>query len=49
MLPFHDPKRGCCKKCGTNSRIVVYRRNDGQPEWWCAVCLGQPMPGQRER
>lgn len=34
---LHEPR---CLKCGTNRCLVVYRRNNGNPEWVCAVCSG---------
>jgi hypothetical protein len=49
MSPLQDPKHGHCKKCNSNSRIVVYRRNGGKPEWLCAICTGQYVPDRRER
>jgi hypothetical protein len=38
-------KDTACSKCGSNHRIVVYRR---EPETYsCAVCVGEPHEGRR--
>lgn len=46
-------ERGYCTKCGSNHRVLVYRRAgaSGTKEsetWLCAVCCGE-RPEPRER
>lgn len=33
-----------CRRCGSNARLVAYRRNGGEHEWDCASCTGSERP-----